>query len=165
MKNLFRFTIRELLLATVAVAAVAALYVKKVPLDDHAMLQAFEPNRVLTKVCNDLGIRYEMASSAHSSSVVFDGGYRTEAEIDLREPTYDDVRKKLMPELMRRFKHAIEEDGATIVGEGKSGSPNFQEISRFKFEYRRGPVRGITRAYTFENPDGTPKVFIMMDEF
>jgi hypothetical protein len=26
-------------------------------------------------------------------------------------------------------------------------------------------VRGITRAYTFENPDGTPKVFIMMDEF
>jgi hypothetical protein len=162
---MFRFTIRELLIATVAVAAIAALYVKKLPLDDHTMLQSFEPNSALVKLCNDLGIPYEMASSGHSSGVVFDGGYRIESEIDLRKPTYDEVRKKLMPELMNRFKRAIEEDGATIVGEGKSGSPKFDEISRFKFEYRRGPVRGITRAYTFENPDGTPKLFILMDEF
>ncbi|WP_442483489.1 hypothetical protein [Aeoliella sp. SH292] len=165
MKNLFRFTIRELLIATVAVAALVALFVQRRPFDDHTMLQSFEPHQMLTKVCNDLGIPYAMASSGHSSGVVFDGGYRIEAEIDLSKPTYDDVRTKLMPELMKRFKRAIEEDGATIVGEGKNGSPKFDEISHFSFEYRRGPVRGITRAYTFENPDGTPKVFILMDEF
>lgn len=165
MKSLFRFTIRELLIGTVAVAALVALFVQRRPFDDHTMLQTFEPNNALAKACNDLGIPFDMASSSHSSGVVFDGGYQIEAETDLRKPSYAEVRTKLMPELMERVKRAIEDGGATIVGEGKSGSPKFDEITHFKFQYRRGPVRGTTRAYSFENPDGTAKVFILMDEY
>lgn len=160
-----RFSIRELLLATVAIAAVVAVFVQRRPFDQHAMLQSFDPRAVIQKTCGDLGLVADVPASSHSSGVVFDGGYHVEAESDLAKPSYTDIKTKLMPELRKRIEQQIEDDGGEIVGHSTGGSEDQSELARFSFEYRRGRVRGITRAYVFEDPSGTSKLLVLLDEY
>lgn len=160
-----RFTLRELLLATVAIAAVVALFVQRRPFDQHAMLQSLDPHALVTQICSEQGIELQNTSSQHASGVVFGGGYYLESDTEFSELSFADAKTKVMPKVLANLREAIESDGGDITGHGVAGSDDQSEVTSFWFQYRRGPIRGVSRGYVFELPSGGSRILILMDEY
>ncbi|WP_425396243.1 hypothetical protein [Aeoliella sp.] len=160
-----RFTIRELLLAMVAVGAVVALFAQRQPFGRHKMLQSLDPYSTVVKICSDVGVKVQNTSSQQASGVVFGGGYCVESDSEYSELGYADATTKVMPKLLGHIRDAIESDDGEIVGSGISGSTDESVVSRFSLQYRRGQIRGVARAYAFELPEGGTRILVLMDEY
>lgn len=158
-----RFSIRELLLATVAIAAMVAVFVQRRPFDQHAMLQSFDPKRWVLKTCQDLELPASIPSSGTSSGSS-PGGYYIEADLYLQQLSYEDTTRKLMPELQQRMGKLIDEQGGEDRGRSVTGSRE-NGMSRFSFHYQRAGIRGIVRFFAMQNPDGSPRLLMLLDEY
>ena len=161
---LFRFSSREMLLATVAVAAVVALFIQRRPFDTHAMLDSFDFRKSVRDACRDLGLAAQMASSSSGGSGM-EGGYYVESTVRLKQLSLEDAERQLMPELQRRFESLLARDAGTIHSRGQGGSENFQRLERFSFGYHRGTIRGFVRCYLFPDRNDSLRLLITMNEY
>jgi len=165
----FQFSLRELLIATVAIAAVAALFVKNRPYQPTPFLQNFDGRALLTALGKENGLAAEPISYAGGNSLG-PGRQTLEQEFVYHRVTAQQLREKVMPAFRARVEMLLDKSGCEIEGRGASGkledaSQRWAKVREFSFDYRYGETRGVFRAYVFESPTLNTEVLVLVDEW
>lgn len=165
----FRFSLRELLIATVAIAAVAALFVKNRPYQPTPFLQNFDARALLTTLGKENGLAVEPIAYAGGNSLG-PGRQTLEQELVYHRVTAEELRGSVMPAFRARVEKLLGSSGCEIEGRGASGkledaSQRWSKVREFSFDYRYGETRGVFRAYVFESPTGNTEVLVLIDEW
>lgn len=159
----FRFSIRELLLAMVAVSAVVALFVKNRPYSPTEFIQQFDERAIVQAICKDKNIKCDIGGSSSSEGAIPGGSHRT-ASLYFRQPPPIEFESIVMPAMLARVESLLEDLGCEIDGRSKGGTTDFKQLQEFGFRYRQGNVRGVLRVYAIPYPENQVRLMVWIDE-
>lgn len=164
-----QFSIREVLIAMVAVGAVAALFVKNRPYGQSSFLNKFDAAAQMKQICTDKKVPVDVGAASYGSGTVFGGGYQVEADMSLRAPTLDEFEQQVMPEWYQRVQSQLDAEGCEVLGESRGGETipgtnKFRRVSQFGYRYRQGTAHGVLRVYALPYPEGQVRVLVLLDE-
>lgn len=143
-----QFSVREVLFAMVAIAAILALIVSHSPYSPTRFMATLDLEAELKKVCSDLNILLD--TSGH-----FGGGggssdeFVREYHFSIVSPDLDEFHSKIMPALHDHFEKQLLDEGASIYGREHSGNIPGGSLMSFGFSYHRSGSRGRIRIYCF----------------
>jgi hypothetical protein len=157
-KPLFRtsFSLREMILATTAVAGLAAAFYANIDKD-------FEPSPFILQFrpLEGMAAQAEKANGPGISYSTTGGGASydertaiTQAEFSLNEPK--PPVNELLRDLQIRVKKALSANGYEMIGMGRS-------TSTFSFNYRYGRTLGFVLARAYESPDRREIFYIAVE--
>jgi hypothetical protein len=160
----FQFSLREYFLATIALCAVIALFVKKTPLGTASFANGLDARALVTDCATQAGVMLEIGGSGEGS-FGSDQYANREASISIRQPAVDEFRLKVMPVVRDRVKEMLEDDGWDLLGWSRSPSVDRPEVQEFSFRYRRQDRLGVIRVYSLDQPGGEHRVLLLVDEW
>ena len=169
-KPWFQFSIRELLIAMVAVAAVVALFVNNRPYGQTAFMDSFNPRAELQAICQAKGVSFNSPGASEGSGSIAGGGYQSQASFSLSSPSVDDLEIQVMPEWYSRIDARLRELRCDVVGESRGGemipgTRDFKRVSEFSFRYRQGKTMGVLRVYVLPDKQELSRVLVLLDEY
>ena len=169
--SFWRFSVREILLTTTAIAAIIALLISNRPRQTSAMAQQFDPATILTQILKDENLQgrtHESSSGSCSSPIELSKDF----QIDLRDVSVTDVRSKVMLAFREDVRELIEQNGYKINGRSSSGirdngKQQWTALNSFSFKYKGQRIRGHLRVFTsFTGGDyDYPTLIIFLDEY
>ena len=160
----YQFSLREMLIAVVAIGAVAALFVKNRPYAPTAFITALDERAMLEEVCDDSGILLHIGSMSRSYGMHGGGGQYRETSLVINEPARRQFQKSVLPDFRNRIEKVLQDSGCTIESRSQGG-PDQTELQEFSFKYRFGTGRGVVRAYSLERSDPGLRLLIVADEW
>ena len=165
----WQFSLREIVLATVALAAVLAVVMQNQPRRISSMARQFDPPAAVTRIMKDNSLPGQAFKAAGSGGGKSDSMVRLNFKIMLRGVPISDVKGVLMPALMDEIQTAITAEGYSIKSSGKSGNRNkvtqeWDELSSFSFGYAGLKISGLLRVFTCYDRSGDPMLIITLDE-
>ena len=168
-KKWWQFSLRELLILMVAVAAVVALFVQNRPRRPTSFYDNFNPQAELESIGSSQSLPVDISGSSQNSG----GGPNSaqlEASFYLRSPSLDELQSKIMTEWRSRIFAKLQQQGCDPVGNSQSGkrdrgSEEFDSLSSFGLRYRKGATRGILRIYALRQSESQSRVLVLLDEF
>jgi hypothetical protein len=169
----YQFSLREILLATVAISAVLTIVVKHRPFAPTDFFDELNEGHVLNVVAKRLNLG--LATPASSGSISR-GGPRAHRSFEhtIGTPDYSTVCQQLMPPLHDDIEKLILDSGCKIDGRSttgvrttnwRQGDPLYKELTEFSFDYWSGNVRGKIKVWALERPDGNTRLRIETDEW
>lgn len=161
--NRFRFSIRELLIAMVAVSAVVALFMKNRPYSPTQFIQQFDGRVMVQAICKDKKISCDIGGSSSGAGAIPGGSHRT-ASLYFGQPPPQEFESVVMPALLARIEGLLEESGCKIDDRSKGGTTNYEKLQQFGFRYHQGNVRGVLRIYAIPYPEDQVRLLILIDE-
>ena len=167
-KKWWQFSLREIVLATVAIAAVIALVMQKPPRKTSLMAQQFDPVTALRRIVKDKnlpGKAFKIGGNGGRSN----SAARLTFEISLAGVPDSDVKVVLMPTFMKEIHNAITSGGFSIKSKSQTGNKHkdtqeWENVSGFSFGYKSSTTVGMVRAYTCYEKRGDPMLIITLDE-
>ena len=168
-KKWWQFSMREIVLATVAIAAIIALMMQKPqPRKTSLMAQQFDPVTALKRIVKDEnlpGKAFKIGGNGGRSN----SAARSAFEISLAGVPDSDVKDILMPTLMKEIHNAITSEGLSFEFKDQAGSENedtqeWTNVSGFSFGYKSPTIVGMVRVYTCYDKRGDPMLIITLDE-
>jgi hypothetical protein len=175
----YQFSLREILLATVALSAVLALIVNNPPFAPTDFFESFDAGQLI----NRLNSQHKLGlASASTSGSTFRADGRSNRSFEYSTPTPDDntICQQLMPSLYDEIKQQLADTGCRIEGRSIEGIPHgqlrspstlddqrdaYDQIREFSFTYQSGAVRGKIQVWALEGPKGETRLRIETDEW
>jgi hypothetical protein len=159
----FRFTLREALLATVAICAVLALIRQSATFSATPFFENFDDRTTLDEACRKLNLSFRQSGrSASSGGGGDDASKRFKIYVTIPDAS---EAGQLVTELQSQVESQLLQHGCAIYGHGHSGNSSSNNVSDFHFKYRRGPTRGIIEVSSFVGSDKYWQIRIYMQEF
>ena len=167
-KKRWQFSLREIVLATIAIAAIVALVMQKPPRKSSLMAQQFDPVTALKRIVKDEnlpGRAFKTGGNGGRSG----SATRLVFEISLAGVPDADVKVVLMPTFMKEIQNAITSGGLSIKSKSQSGNKHkdtqeWDNVSGFSFGYKNPTIVGMVRVYTCYDKRGDPMLIITLDE-
>ena len=119
--SFWRFSVREILLATTAIAAIIALLISNRPRQTSVIGQQFDPATILTQILKDENLQGRTLQSGSGSSLS-EEELSKDFQIDLRDVSATDTKTKVMLAFREDVRELIEQSGYEINGRSSSGS-------------------------------------------
>ena len=166
----WQFSLREIVLATTAIAAIIAVLISNRPRQTSVIGQQFAPATILTQILKDENLQgrtFESSSGSSSSPVELSKDF----QIDLRDVSATDAKTKVMLAFREDVRELIEQNGYEIVGRSRGGSRDnknqWTALNSFSFRYKGQRIRGHVRVFTsFKGGDDEdPTLLIFLDEY
>jgi hypothetical protein len=169
----YQFSLREILLATVAISAVLTIIVKNRPFTPTEFFDEFNEAHVLNGVAQRLNLGLNTPASSGSISR---GGPRANRSFQhtISTPDYGTVCQQLMLPIYDDIEQQILDSGCKIDGRSttgvrtanwRQGDPLYQELNEFSFGYNSGNVRGKIKVWALEGKDGQTRLRMETDEW
>ena len=159
-----RFSLREILLAMVAICALVALYVGPVRSIPTPFLSGLDVDGALEAIYRDEELGFP-AKSVGTSEGFSDLYAQQFSSLTLESPTQLEVRARILPRLHDEIETDLNAAGCEIIGRGKIIVNNREELQGFTFRYSHGDTRGVFRAHTVPIEDDRTRLLIFVDEF
>ena len=157
----YQFSLREILLAMVAVCAVASHFVNKP--EEPPIVPALAPadaKKAVKSVCEEANLLVIESPGTFTSTI--GGDWNSEHIFEIRGTSLSEFRQNLMPKIEGRLNSAISlTSNSRMTGLG--GKPGI--LSDFRIEYAFGATSGVVRVYTFDRPDGSIQLLLILDEW
>ena len=146
----FKFTIREILFATVAIAAIAALISQNQSSDPTGIPQLMRPAILSIEVAEEMNLQFvgpwKPAESGGGGGSNRETTYDYETTFQLEN---DGNGEKLMAGLRGKIELLLSEAECNIHGRGWTGKSE-NELKEFNMEYFRGRTKGRIFARCFQ---------------
>lgn len=169
----YQFSLREILLATVAISAVLANIVNYRSFAPTEFFEKFDEHRML----RDLNRKHRLGISISSNDgATFRGDRQSfrSYRCSISPSDYRKTCRQLMPQLHAAVEQLLADTDCQIYGHTTQGTlltytrpsePRYQEITEFSFNYKSGNVRGKIKVSALEGPDGETQLRIETDEW
>ena len=166
-KTWWRFSLREILLATAAVATFVALFQQHFEGQPTKFVRTLDVIKLIKQVGKQQQLTLgqlrgkggqSRSFSDHAAVLVANRSFYY-----LADP--NDLYTKIMPALRAEILDRLAEEGCAQDGEGTTGRKQMTELTRWEVSYKRGRLRGKFRAYTSFTKEGNPELCIMIDEW
>lgn len=138
-----QFSVREVLLAIVAIAAILALIVSHLPYSPSAFITNLNEEAILEKVCSDLKIPLVSEGNGGGHSRDTDSIQR-ESLLTFTDPDVIEFYSSIMPALHDHIEKLLLDQGASIHERSLVG-----RLKSFGFGYQLGNSHGEIRVYCF----------------
>lgn len=159
-----RFSLREILIAVVAICALLALYMSRTGSVPTPFLASLDVDVLLEAIYADEGLGFFAYSGSGGSGASRDHASR-ESVITVKPQSAAEFQSRAMPEFLERVESELRSSGCRITGRGKSGSEGYAELHSFAFRYARGRVRGVFRAHSVPRDEGRIELLVFVDEW
>ena len=167
-RSAFRFTLREILIGTVAIAALLALAVKSYkdvrPFKPTSFYEQFDVNNVkktLAAICKKSEIPFRAPGSRSSSGM---SGSVADRQATISISTPNVKPGSIVTELHRKVEGLLKEHKCQIEGYGYSGRLKDNSLSGFSFQYRRDTTVGHVFVYTVPGSGDNWELVLIMHE-
>jgi hypothetical protein len=169
-----RFSLREILLATVAICAVVAVFARHGPYRPTQFFLTLDEQRLLRSI--DKGFAVGRGIAGQSGEIVTGPGQSTRSlDWTFTAPSYDILCKQVMPPLRAKIQRLLvdsncEITGRSLAGEGVIPSPppggsTLEIVREFSFTYKVGRTRGVIRVWAMEMGEGKTRLIMVTDEW
>lgn len=159
-----QFSLREMLIATFAVAAVAALIATNRPYSPTTFFTTVDEKATLMLVCADLGETLEFGGTIQGRGGTDAGGGQRESSLMINVPNSHRFRTTVMPEFQRRIEKMLEQSGCSIELRSEGKNTSLRELQEFGFGYRAGATRGMIRVFSLAHREDQTRLLILVDE-
>lgn len=166
-RSRWRFSLREILLATTAAAALAALFAKASTRETTDFGRTFNPRDELTKLCTDAGL----AAMPTGGGGDLWGDDRVEKNVAYWFPGVDPAAlcSVVMPALQGVVRERIEKEPLEITGQSASGyrrkEGSFSRLNGFTLRYRGRRIEGLVRARLMYDEQQRATIVMTLDEW
>ena len=165
----WQFSLREIIIATAAIAAIIAIVMQNRPRKVSIMAQQFNPSAILTQVITDKGLQGKVIRRGGGGRGGSQSSLNFVSMIQLRDVSDSDVTEILMPALLDEIRTAIIDEGYSITKQSKAGAMDevteeWKSISNFGFGYRGSRIFGQLRVFTCYDSEGVSRLIITLDE-
>ncbi len=158
----WRFTLRELLLAIVALSAIFALIAQSRRFSQTPFFDSFDGNQALTDACRKLSLAYDPGAQGRSTSLHTRAAVRS-LDIEIRSPP-PSKSGQVITGLRREIESALTKHDCHIYGRGWSGDLDLSDIDDFHFDYTRGSTHGDIYVSSFAGSGKSWKITILIHE-
>ena len=161
----YQFSIREMLIATVAVAAMTALFVENRPYSPTIFLQNLDERSLLTQCCADLGVTLGSIVEEGVKNRVWGGHGNHNATLTISEPDIDVLQTEVMQALRSSVEELLADSNCVITGRTTVATTGDERLVEFHFRYHRGSVQGVIRVISLEQPEDESRLRFLTDEW
>ena len=168
-KSRFNFTLRELLLAMVAVGALLALAVKSyeraqpfVTTGFYQLLDGAKSQTIVAASGQRLGVNVKSLGAGASES---SGGKSASRELRLTIRAPLEYPGLLLGELQRESQQMLEQDECSVLSSGGASEGTKRNITQFSFDYEKGATRGHVFVHRVPTSEDSWQLFILIHEF
>ncbi len=165
----FNFTLRESLLAMVAIGALLALAVKSyekaqpfVPTGLFESLDAAKVKTIVAAIGRQLEVEMDQTGAGEGES---SGGNSASREIRLNVRVPSETFAEIVVGLQAEIKKMLSEDGCRIVSSGGASAGGKTNLTQFSFDYEKENTRGHVFAHRVPTSSGTLNLYILIHEF
>ena len=165
----WQFSLREIVLATVAIAAIIALVMQNQPRKISLMAQQFDPHASLNRIIKDNNLPGQLLGVGGTGGGGTDSMFTWAEKIRLNDVPISDVKSVVMPALRDEMKTAITGEGYGFKSSSVRGSENkktkeWDKVSYFSFGYEGLRVSGRLHVFSTYHRSGDPMLIIFLDE-
>lgn len=164
-RSRFRFSLREAMIAIVAICAVVALFMKSRPHSPTDFLLTIDERTLITQSCRAANLALQFGGTSVGVRGASNGGSSRESSLMLQSPPIEAFEAQVMPELQKRTEQLLRKAGCEIMDHAQGGTKEFERLQQFSFRYRQGVTRGVVRVFSFEYPSGEVRVMFLIDEW
>ena len=151
-KNSFSLSIREILLAITAIAAVLAAVYNNLPHQPTKFNDGFSIEDAIESVAKDMNLPFEQSMGSGSSGGGTEGIHE-DKEFLISSPG-ESNRNEVMTRLMEHIQSVASESGCQMSTVGTSGGGGERSINSFTLMYNQGRSFGVVRAHSFPAENG-----------
>ena len=165
----WQFSLREIVLATVAIAAIIALVMQNQPRKISSMAQQFDPHATLNRIIKDNNLPGQLLGVGGAGGGRLDSMITWAEKVRLSGVPVTDVNSVVMPALMDEMKTAIAGEGYGFRSSSTRGSRNkktqeWDKLSYFSLGYKGLRISGRLRVFSTFHRSGDPMLIIFLDE-
>lgn len=168
-KSRFNFTLRESLLAMVAIGALLALavnsYEKSQPFVPTALFESLDTAKaksIVAAIARQLEVEINQVGAGAGEST---GGNSANREIRLNVGMPSDAYSEVVGGLRTEIEKMLADDGCTIVSSGGASEGKRENVTQFSFDYEKDNTRGHLFVHRVPTSSGTLILFILIHEF
>ena len=165
----FKFTLRELLLAMVAIGALLALAVKSyekaqpfVPTGLFESLDTSKAKTIVAAIGRQLEVEMDQIGAGEGES---SGGNSASREIRLNIRMPSETFAEIVGGLQAEIEKMLVEDGCAIVSSGGASEGGKTNLTQFSFDYEKENTRGHVFVHRVPASSGTLNLYILIHEF
>ena len=162
-KRLLQFSLREIMIAMVAISAVVALIVNNRPFRVSPFHASVDVDQLLSASARSLGSELRAGEETAGASASPDGRHE-DHQIVFHSPSVKQ-RGKFMAELMLVVESSLSENGCIIHGRARSGDFDSNNLNEFRITYRCGKTRGSFYAYSHPAGDHSWRLLVIRHEW
>jgi hypothetical protein len=162
-RALWQFSLREVMILTIAVAAVLALAVQSRPFHQTEFFDSFNETLLFQTVCARLNLPAEIPASGGGHSVGSNKAVR-DYQLHINAPPTKDAGR-VVAELRKEVEALLNRQGCDIHGRGTVGEPENNQLSAFQFDYVRGSTEGDIYVTSHRADDDRWELRILIHEF
>ena len=165
----WQFSLREIVLATVAIAAIIALVMQNQPRKISSLAQQFDPRASLNRIIKDNNLPGQLLGVGGTGGGSSDSMITWAEKVRLSGVPISDIKGVVMPALRDEIKTAISSEGfgfksSSVRGSKDKKTKEWDQVSYFSFGYEGLSISGRLRVFSTFHRSGDPMLIIFLDE-
>lgn len=150
----WQFSLREIIFAFIAMAAVFALISSQRPFQRTSFHVNFDVNKELATACETLGQTLSRGGGGGGGGSGSKYAYQ-DYQAKINSPGSDSAGQ-VMHELMTQIEKSLTKSGCTINGRSRGGDPAKKSVNDFDFRYRYRNTRGFISVFSVKTEKNGP---------